>query len=378
MLHTRGEVFADAEGNAVRMVGTCWDITDLAEATQARERLLSLLQATIEATADGIVVVDRDRKVVIRNRRFLSLWKVPPELAACDRRGAAAHLDAGRGRGSGGVPAPDRGQPRQHRRGEHRPGQVQGRTRVRALLGAAAHRRHDRRPRVELPRHLGARAAAAQRAVPVGRDAAARVAGRRTGAGRRGAHGRALSGRRLRDRRVRQRRSAAADRDLARSEDADVLRPAPDRARRTLTRLPGRVDLLHRRAAAHERRSGRRDHAVCVAASQVLAERSRDRRGAGPARRACAGQRPPVSPGSRGAEGARRIPVGRRARDPRPAHRHSAVVAVDAAGQGPARNCPQAAGDGRARGEATRRSSSTSCWTWERSARGGWRSTSRP
>ncbi len=87
MLHTRGEVVADAEGNAVRMVGTCWDITDLAEATQARERLLSLLQATIEATADGIVVVDSDRKVVIRNRRFLSLWKVPPELAACNDEG---------------------------------------------------------------------------------------------------------------------------------------------------------------------------------------------------------------------------------------------------------------------------------------------------
>ena len=81
MLHTRGEVVADAEGNAVRMVGTCWDITDLAEATQARERLLSLLQATIDATADGILVVNRERMVVIRNRRFNTLWKVPLELA---------------------------------------------------------------------------------------------------------------------------------------------------------------------------------------------------------------------------------------------------------------------------------------------------------
>ena len=72
------------------MVGTCWDVTELAEATQARERLLSLLQATIEATADGIVVVDRDRKVVIRNRRFLSLWKVPPELAECNDEGGCS------------------------------------------------------------------------------------------------------------------------------------------------------------------------------------------------------------------------------------------------------------------------------------------------
>jgi PAS domain S-box-containing protein len=82
-LHTRGEVLGDEAGNAVRMVGTCWDVTELAEATQARERSLSLLQATIEATADGILVVDRDRKVAVRNRRFLSLWRIPADLVDC-------------------------------------------------------------------------------------------------------------------------------------------------------------------------------------------------------------------------------------------------------------------------------------------------------
>jgi PAS domain S-box-containing protein len=81
MLHTRGEVFADAQGNAARMVGTCWDITELAEATAARERLVSLLQATIDATADGILVVDRQRQIALCNRRFLSLWQIPPDVA---------------------------------------------------------------------------------------------------------------------------------------------------------------------------------------------------------------------------------------------------------------------------------------------------------
>jgi PAS domain S-box-containing protein len=80
MLHTRGEVFGDAAGNAVRMVGTCWDITELSEANDAREKVLSLLQATIEATADGILVVDRNRQIVVRNQRFASLWRIPPEL----------------------------------------------------------------------------------------------------------------------------------------------------------------------------------------------------------------------------------------------------------------------------------------------------------
>jgi signal transduction histidine kinase len=56
-------------------------VTELTDATTARERLVSLLRATIEATADGTLVVDRDRKVVVHNRRFLSLWRIPSDLA---------------------------------------------------------------------------------------------------------------------------------------------------------------------------------------------------------------------------------------------------------------------------------------------------------
>jgi PAS domain S-box-containing protein len=82
-LHTRGNVFKDSEGRPVRLAGSCWDVTELTEATKSRERLLSLIQATIEATTDGTLVVDRDRKVVLRNRRFLELWRIPPELADC-------------------------------------------------------------------------------------------------------------------------------------------------------------------------------------------------------------------------------------------------------------------------------------------------------
>src|SRR5262249_20603998 len=76
-------VFADAGGHPFRLIGSCWDVSELAEATSTRERLLSLLQATIEATADGTLVVGRDGKVVVRNRRFLDLWKIPPTLADC-------------------------------------------------------------------------------------------------------------------------------------------------------------------------------------------------------------------------------------------------------------------------------------------------------
>jgi PAS domain S-box-containing protein len=46
------------------------------------ERSLSLVQATLDATADGILVVDHQGTVVAFNRRFVQLWRIPEELVA--------------------------------------------------------------------------------------------------------------------------------------------------------------------------------------------------------------------------------------------------------------------------------------------------------
>jgi signal transduction histidine kinase len=45
-------------------------------------RSLSILRATLESTADGILVVDSNGKVAGHNQKFLDLWRIPPELAA--------------------------------------------------------------------------------------------------------------------------------------------------------------------------------------------------------------------------------------------------------------------------------------------------------
>jgi PAS domain S-box-containing protein len=78
-----------------RMVGTITDITEKKQAQAALEESLSLYKATLESTADGILVVDLKGRMVSWNQKFMAMWRLPEEIKAArdDDKALAFVLD---------------------------------------------------------------------------------------------------------------------------------------------------------------------------------------------------------------------------------------------------------------------------------------------
>jgi len=77
--------------------GRVWSFRDVTprEKDAERERTLSLLRATIESTADGLLVVDREGHIVSFNRRFVEMWRIPESVVSSrdDNQALAFVLD---------------------------------------------------------------------------------------------------------------------------------------------------------------------------------------------------------------------------------------------------------------------------------------------
>jgi PAS domain S-box-containing protein len=72
--------YLDEQGKLLRYVGTTLDITSRKQSEAALLASEARLQAVFESTADGILAVDNNGKVVGANRRFADLWRVPQSL----------------------------------------------------------------------------------------------------------------------------------------------------------------------------------------------------------------------------------------------------------------------------------------------------------
>jgi diguanylate cyclase (GGDEF)-like protein/PAS domain S-box-containing protein len=67
-------------GERELVMGIDRDISERKQAQAELEQSISTLHATLEATADGILVVDRQRKIVNFNRRFTEMWHIPDDI----------------------------------------------------------------------------------------------------------------------------------------------------------------------------------------------------------------------------------------------------------------------------------------------------------
>jgi signal transduction histidine kinase len=80
VIHTVGAVVSDARGVAMRVYGSSWDITEQHDTMRRLQASVSLLSATLESTADGILVVDRAGNVSAHNQRYLDMWRLSPTV----------------------------------------------------------------------------------------------------------------------------------------------------------------------------------------------------------------------------------------------------------------------------------------------------------
>ncbi len=70
------------DGTLVGLQGSVIDISIRKQAEKEKEQIISLLKATLESTADGILVVDLSGRVSHFNQRFAQMWQIPDEILA--------------------------------------------------------------------------------------------------------------------------------------------------------------------------------------------------------------------------------------------------------------------------------------------------------
>jgi PAS domain S-box-containing protein len=79
----RGRVVRyDPDGAPRQMMGAVSDITEKKQAQDFLEESLSLLKATLESTADGILAIKLDGRIMGWNSKFLEMWHIPEDIIA--------------------------------------------------------------------------------------------------------------------------------------------------------------------------------------------------------------------------------------------------------------------------------------------------------
>ena len=72
----------DSDGSVHQFFAQTQDITERKWAEQELESSLSLLRATLESTADGILVVDTEGRIASFNTEYTRMWRIPESITA--------------------------------------------------------------------------------------------------------------------------------------------------------------------------------------------------------------------------------------------------------------------------------------------------------
>jgi two-component system cell cycle sensor histidine kinase/response regulator CckA len=72
----------DELGQVTYYDGIIDNISERKQAEKEKEQLISLQRATIESTADGILVIDHTGKITDFNQRFAQIWRIPEAVLA--------------------------------------------------------------------------------------------------------------------------------------------------------------------------------------------------------------------------------------------------------------------------------------------------------
>ena len=168
----------DPAGEPDGICGISTDITSRKHAEDVLRHSYSLLEATLESTADGILVVDGARRVVRHNHRFAQMWRIPADVLASGSADVFLAFVGDQLREPELFLQSVRDLYADPEASAFDTFPLRGRAGLRALFAAPAPRRARGRAGLELPRHHRARARrAAARSAPPGRAARARGGG---------------------------------------------------------------------------------------------------------------------------------------------------------------------------------------------------------
>ena len=94
-LHRRSKVNRSPDGRPLVVSGTASDVTERKRVEAELGQALSLLSATIDSTADALLVVDLEGRICLFNQRFGEMWRIPEDILASgvDDRALAAAVE---------------------------------------------------------------------------------------------------------------------------------------------------------------------------------------------------------------------------------------------------------------------------------------------